>query len=205
MNTTTTIDRAEAHELHRERYGVLIGPGVWTLLADEYLHGEQTAVAQDNARHLGQYVSDQVRWTTDGAGRDFYVHHNVRWIARPGQPYDGLADLENAVTNRDAVVSTDHCDHPVWTLDTNLRFRIWHDTAHVEHQLGFSVDEELVLFARQHHELAIAHEPWACEALFCESVYQLAAFVSLGRYPDVQRAVELGPVGRRVRDLLLTL
>lgn len=209
METTTIDAHAAAFELHRERYGAILAPTVWNLLAAEYLHQPQTAVARAQASLLGNHVHDQVRirW-----GRDYlpdsevYDHHGVTWSKYDGQPYEGLAGLSTAIGYGRAFVSTEHCDHPVWTQDTNLRFRIWHDSAHVEHGLGFGVDDELRLFGVQATELHPAR--WRVgeeQALFCESVYQLAAYVSLGRYPDVQRVVEVGPVGRIVLDLLVHL
>jgi hypothetical protein len=197
-----------AYELHRERYGTLLGPAVWNLLAVEYLHGDQTPWAEQAARYLGQHVQNEVRkrWNQDHLPDTvLYDHRGISWTPFDGQPYNGLDDLTEAFGYGRALVSTEYCDHPVWDLDTNLRFRIWHDTAHVVHQLGFGVDDELYLFGRQARELgADTNGPTNEEsALFCESVYQLAAYVTLGSYPDEQRVVELGPIGRGVFDLLI--
>jgi hypothetical protein len=209
--TTTTTD-----------YGSLLGPEVWAALAAEYLDGAHEADdlaghrldADGAARRLGRYVRAQVDRDERGQVRDAYLYglndpvrfmrFDTAWTPVAGQPYDGLEDLSLAVVSGSANVSTDYCDHPVWDLDTNLRFRIWHDTAHVEHRLGFGADDELRLFGVQAHEVAGAGQA-VVDALFCESVYQLAAFVHLGSYPDVQYVRTLGPVGRAVRDLLLGL
>jgi hypothetical protein len=216
--TVTTINPATT----TTDYGSLLGPEVWAALAAEYLtdpvglpgHAAELRerAARHQARRLGRYVRaqvDQVVVTIADADAEIppaYGYRGACWTPVAGQPYDGLEDLSLAVVSGSANVSTDYCAHPVWDLDTNLRFRIWHDTAHVEHRLGFGTDDELRLFGVQAHEVSAAEVFGAeVDALFCESVYQLAAFVHLGSYPDVQYVRTLGPVGLAVRDLLLGL
>lgn len=190
MNTTTTTTTD---------FGSILGRDVWQRLADEYLIGAHSAPldAEDDARLLAWHVAGLV----DRTGDLSYRFDGVDWLAAPGQPYDGLADLKVDVLDGRATVSTDYCDHPVWSFDDNFRFRIWHDTAHVRSGLGFGQDDELRLFAYQAQGLG----RYEVDALFCESVYQLAAALTLGGYPDTQYVRTLGPTGRAVRDLLLSL
>lgn len=102
-----------------------------------------------------------------------------------------------------------HHDHPVFSRNDNLAFRAWHDTAHLRHGLSFSALDELCLFGRQAVEVLdgddVARRRRAVDALFCESVYQLAAAVTLGTYPDRQYCRPVGPVGAVVRDVLIGL
>lgn len=194
-----------------ELTGSLLGADVWAVLAHEYLTGGRSNVPGVEA--LGRYVCDHVvEFVPSGLDGVQYRHDGVQWAPVAGQPYEGLADLSAEVWAGSARVSTDYCDHPVWSPDTNVRFRIWHDTAHVRCGLGFGVDDELRLFVHQAREIDRNSSPsWRAirpviDALFCESVYQLAAFVAGGgQYPEQQFVTALGPVGRAVQDLLFVL
>lgn len=95
-----------------------------------------------------------------------------------------------------------HHDHPYFSRADNLVFRAWHDTAHLEHNLGFGHDDELRLYGLQAKSIPSF---WARDALFCESIYQLAASVVLDGYPEKQYCRRPGPVGQAVRDLLINL
>ena len=187
------------------RFGSLLGPITWAELAEEYLAPSPRRPAAFAARSLGAFLASEVR--TVGPGR---FHYGATWATTSGQPYDDLADLSadyqrSLCTGEPVLVSTDHCDHPVWSEVTNVRFRIWHDTAHVAHGLGFGVDDELQLFALQAADGDAGLTADQVDALFCESVYQLSTYVHLGEYPPIQRVRTPGPVGRAVRDLLLDL
>jgi hypothetical protein len=194
-----------------ELTGSLLGAEVWQRLADEYLLGARSNVPGVEA--LGDYVDSQVeRWVVGGdAPHVEYWCSGTFWDPVPGQPYDGLDDLSADVLAGSALVSTDYCDHPVWSQDTNVRFRIWHDTAHVRHGLGFGVDDEVRLWVHQAREIdrllpVGAGAGRVIDALFCESIYQLAAFIAGGgRYPDEQYVVAAGPVGKQVQHLLFAL
>lgn len=187
----------------------------WSALAGEYLQGAQTAQAVKQSLDLGRYVENEVWWSRT---ERVYVLDDAAWVAVDDDtPYadevELFAAIDRSVANPGATVGVSalHCEHPTWTAETNVQFRIWHDTAHHRHQLGFSTADELQLFGLQAVELfqdlhglygeAFAHQTVA--ALFCESVYQLSAYVVLGGYPDEQRVVELGPVGRRVCNELV--
>jgi hypothetical protein len=192
-----------------ELTGSLLGAEVWQRLADEYLFGARSNVP--GVEVLGDYVCDRVEFVR-GDLCDFYRYDGVRWAQTVGQPYDGLADLSvDVLEARVGLVSTDYCDHPVWSQDTNVRFRIWHDTAHVRHGLGFGVDDEVRLWVHQAREIdrllpVGAGAGRVIDALFCESIYQLAAFIAGGgRYPDEQYVVAAGPVGKQVQHLLFAL
>jgi hypothetical protein len=191
--------------------GVRLDGVTFRKLAAEYLVGAhegplQAAQAVQDARTLAQVVDSKVDRPADGV----FEYRGRRWVAvEDAEPYPGLSELEVAVALAEELrVSSLFCDHPVWSPAQNVAFRVWHDTGHVEEGCGFDVDGELELFARQARRLIDRHGVRvggeAATALFCESVYQLAACVVLGTFPDVQHVRSLGPVGVRVfAELLL--
>jgi len=200
---TTTIDRTKC--------GDILGATVWAELANEYLEGTSlTGVA--NAQRLATFLDHQVETVQPY----WFKHLGVAWVATINpEPY---ADLEAMSVdyleadrhhNSEVLVSSCYCDHPVWTEEQNLKFRVWHDTGHVLSGLGFDPDGELRLFAKQarafqgNRDLERAEELVA--ALFSESVYQLAACIALGGFPDRQFVRGPGPVGRAVLATLLAL
>lgn len=179
--------------------GTILGNALWAALADEYLNGPE--VDQEgwvNATLLALYINSEVRTHPLGLS-----YEDVLWIPTGDpEPYPDMPAMRRDwVADGIVFVSNQHCDHPVWSVATNVAFRVWHDTGHIKEGLGFSVDDELRLFGRQARHLP----PQEADALFSESVYQLAACVALGGFPDVQHARSLGPTGRAVRDLLMAL
>lgn len=186
--TTTTCPPAIAAP------GETLRTETWVALAGEYLAGEPAPSGRWRllAEHVGRQVFGRL---------DHYEHiDGTPWHPVPGQPYDGLEHMAASLsTDQRGLVSTDYCDHPLWSEDANLRFRIWHDSAHLHWGLGFDPDDELLLFGLQALELG-KHARWA---LFVESVYQLAAYMVLGSYPDEQRTPSIGPVGKRVMGTLI--
>jgi hypothetical protein len=203
MSTNTvTFDKLGGH-IPIDKCGRILSPRLWAQLAAEYFDGTANSrQALDDADLLGRYVDARVQYAgwSSSHWAEVYSHLGKKWKAvEVGEPYGGFDDLERAWLDDDVVqVSNLYCDHPVWDEDTNVRFRIWHDTGHVLANKGFDPDGELDLFAIQSLELSPALQA----ALFSESVYQLAACIALGGFPDVQQCRTPGPVGRLVLQLL---
>jgi hypothetical protein len=187
----------------------LIEDWEWQALASEYLFGhvyDDSHLAGVNAQWLRDHVWDHVNELSNHSGT--YRHLRVNWVpVQDDTPYVDVEHLNNCwrearELGRGALSVSDlHHDHPVFGREDNLRFRIWRDTAHVIHGLDFDVDSEVRLFGIQARDL----DSRTVQALFCESIYQLAAFVALGEYPDAQRVRTPGPVGRRVLERLTAL
>lgn len=198
------------------RFGSILGAEIWTLLAHEYLHPTQAQQAQgaSNARELADHIAGQVLGPLPELGGEL-AYKGAQW--RPvedSEPYASLKEMvlfDRYVRRHEGaalLVSDLYHSHPVFTREDNLRFRVWHDTGHIEHGLGFDVDGELRLFSVQARALidgSPAVPDGVIDALFSESVYQLAACVHLGGFPDVQHVVSPGPIGRQVLALLLAL
>lgn len=207
----------------------LLTPATWDALANEYLNGERILGAGDpgfaNWRRLRTWVW-HVTGATLGDDREADGARTVAEIRTSSQggkvlqwkPRTDCDDVIKSFEDLEAArvaylvgwadhlpVSDLHHDHPIFDREDNLRFRAWHDTAHLDHGLGFSANDELRLFGKQAAGLLRAYREEAVDALFCESVYQLAACIVLDGYPEQQRCVALGPVGRAVRDLLVGL
>lgn len=185
----------------------LIHDWEWQALAGEYLFGhvdDDEGDAQINAMRLAIYVSAEVPRCWDPDALEL-VYRGRTWTPVPDDaPYLDLEHLTNAWNEAGETplrlqVSDLHHDHPVFNRVDNLQFRVWHDTAHVVEQLGFDIDSEVRLFGIQAKDL----DRRAADGLFCESIYQLAAYVALGDYPDEQFVRTPGPVGRRVLERLV--
>lgn len=208
MNTTTSELPAVPANGYAGQ-GLRLDGETFRALAAEYLVGDHecdlsAAQAVQDSRLLAKLIDGKVE-QSGGA----FTYQGRRWVpVDDAEPYPGLSELEVAVALAEELrVSALFCDHPVWTPAQNIAFRVWHDTGHVVEGLGFDVDGELELFARQARRLIDRHGvtvgTQAASALFCESVYQLAACVVLGSVPDVQHVRSLGPVGVRVFAQLL--
>lgn len=180
----------------------ILTPTIWSALAAEYLSEPAlpSIKAWLNARHLGDYIAGEVAELDNARRLTFEATH---WFpVQNSEPYSDLDSMRRAWRD-DAVVQVSdlYHDHPVWDRVDNLRFRVWHDTGHILTGNDFTPDGELTLFAHQARQL----DERCAEALFSESVYQLAACIHLGAFPDVQHVRTPGPVGRHVLGLLLAL
>ncbi len=180
---------------------ITLSDETWQNLAREYFGDfRNDAQAIDSANRL----ADHLALLVDGPSPDLQ-YLGVLWTpVQNSEPYDGLASLSEAIyQDGESVYATPvqvsdlYHDHPVFTRDDNLRFRVWHDTGHYLRQQGFDRAGELELFTIQAQQLA--KRP-LIDALFSESVYQLAASITLGTFPDKQYVRTPGPVGRALLD-----
>lgn len=97
-------------------------------------------------------------------------------------PEDILADVERGRLE----INTEHCDHPLWTPEENLLFRVVHDLLpHVLYLRPFSLEGEVLSF----HDHVRRAPPEARLALFTEIFGYAAIRYSTGVYPDVQRCI----------------
>jgi hypothetical protein len=188
---------------------ITLSDQTWKGLSDEYLYGWSTIgwveidTAKDNAHQLAEHLHKLVDFYPEILDGERLTYSGLTW--RPvldSEPYDGLADLQSdIVAGRVLLVSDLYHDHPVFLRTDNLRFRVWHDTGHALANLDFSRGDELQLFVRQAQDLkGLPNGRALVDALFSESVYQLAASVVLGTFPDVQHVRTPGPVGRALLD-----
>lgn len=211
--------------------GTILSLDTWRALGCEYLddtwHAQRPAFVDHGASigwghlldhvyaNVGSFIKPQgerggyvVTFIPDGTGDARRVDWEPRTDADEiiGWDFDNLklwADgFPSGESDLPIPLSDLHHDHPYFSRTDNLVFRAWHDTAHLEHNLGFDHDSELKLYGLQAKSIS---STWARNALFCESVYQLAASVVIGGYPDHQYCRRIGPVGRAVRDLLIGL
>lgn len=184
-------------------------PNVWALLAEEYLVQLGVGVLSAAARRDSLELADVVARATEarpfgGVMRiNVYGNGNLApassvWSpVADANPYDSFEEMARAHASApfEMRVSSLFADsHPTSSGSMTEAFRAWHDDEHLAHGLGFSPNDEVALFALQ----AVRLGPGAARALFSESVYQLAAQVTLGDYPPTQTVAELGPVGLEV-------
>jgi hypothetical protein len=199
---------------------ITLSDQTWKGLSDEYLYGWSTIgwaeidQAQHNAHELAEYLYTQVEYLPEILDGDRLLYAGIAWVpVLDSEPYAGLPELSEAFhqyvnqlrpghpPSGPIKVSDLYHDHPVFLRVDNLRFRVWHDTGHVFANLGFDRGGELELFVRQAQILKVETNGRALvDALFSESVYQLAASVVLGTFPDVQHVRTPGPVGRALLD-----
>lgn len=129
---------------------------------------------------LGRYVTLQA----DTIRSDVYVT-----ITPNPEPYATAADQAADLRQGRLVISSAHCDHPVWSPATNIAYRIVHDVyGHGLDGAPFTVAGELEAWSRQlrimqHHRTP---EP-VVAAAFTETVGQLSYAAVHGGFPAVQR------------------
>jgi hypothetical protein len=189
---------------------ITLSDQTWKGLSNEYLYGWSTIgwaeidTAKDNAHQLAEHLTALVDYEPRRPFTEEHLQYTgLTWIPVDySEPYEGLADLQSdIVAGRVLLVSDLYHDHPVFLRTDNLRFRVWHDTGHALANLDFSRGDELQLFVRQAQDLkGLPNGRALVDALFSESVYQLAASVVLGTFPDVQHVRTPGPVGRALLD-----
>ena len=217
MTTIQANYHAEMLELpSRNGENDIFSPAIWRALAAEYLvqlgAGLSVAARRDSLE-LAEEVSRLVEPRAGFGGMRYHVYGNGRlqeststWSpVADANPYDSFASMVSAhgVSPSGMLVSSLFADsHPTSPGSMTLAFRAWHDDEHLAHGLGFSPNDEVALFAIQAQRLS-SIRAGAARALFSESVYQLAAQVTLGDYPATQTVAELGPVGREVFDRLV--
>lgn len=89
------------------------------------------------------------------------------------------------------LISDRHCDDSIYlTREDNVRFRFWHDTAHVRLGLSFNLDDELELATWHLQQLQAAGYPrtslpW--RVLHADLVGQIHLMALIGRFPIQQR------------------
>lgn len=189
---------------------ITLSNDTWSRLSTEYLtggHWDNQSRATANAYDLSQYVCQQVLYARSPNGVESLHYLDIKWVpVNNPEPYDGLESLEEAIyqqgcdTRKPVQVSDCYHDHPVFTRIGNLCFRVWHDTGHYLRRKGFDPTGELELFVQQAQTFGSANNRALVDALFSESVYQLAACVSLGGFPDEQHVRTPGPVARALLD-----
>ena len=97
-------------------------------------------------------------------------------------PYpDTVAQSADIAAGR-FLVSRSHCEHPVWTSEQNIAFRIWHDVlGHHTHQLGFDRFGELAVYAAS---CCLVKETNLRKVLFVELLAQTSAAVIAGEFVE---------------------
>lgn len=184
--------------------GPVLSTETWANLADEYLGAgtdEPTSTAGRNAADLAAYVAREVNVDLDG--RLSVGNGPLFWVpVEDDTPYLAFAEMRLAWrTGAVLQVSDLHHDHPVFSRLDNLRFRVWHDTEHLVTNVGFEPDDEVVVFIHSARRiLDETNNQRLVDALFCESIYQLSAFVATGSYPDQQYVRTPGPAARALLD-----
>lgn len=104
---------------------------------------------------------------------------NVVYTPDP-EPYpDSYAMLKDLGKGR-IIISTAHCDHPVWSLEENCAFRLVHDV--VGHGATGSGFDWLGEWQAYEKHLTIVQGVWARRALFTEAIGQVAYALVHGQF-----------------------
>ncbi len=108
-----------------------------------------------------------------------------------GEPYENACDMFVALNAGQFEVSNLFCEHPIWTPEENVNFRITHDVYGHFGSSGtnlapFSWEGEQNAYLSQ----CIYHSRLAQEALFTEVIGQTACFSLTREFPE-QKAILL--------------
>ncbi len=118
--------------------------------------------------------------------RQVRAKYNVTEVDN-ADPYETAASMFVAWHTDTFEVSRLFCEHPLWTPEQNINFRIVHDMyGHFTGQAAFSWEGEQAAYISQ----CLFHSQKAQEALFTEIVGQTAVFSLTREFPD-QKAILL--------------
>lgn len=96
------------------------------------------------------------------------------------EPYSDHLEMFKDIRERTILkISQLHCEHPLFTLEENARFRAIHDYCHYAAQTGFRLHGEYNTYL--YHAARIPQE--AHTALYSEVVIQAAYFYRYGAFP----------------------
>lgn len=138
----------------------------------------------------GPDAADSTPWAAllDHAARSIPgdIRDRITPTANP-EPYASAGDMFQAFANpdREILISSAYCDHPIWSPESNVTFRAWHDWEHYRHQCDFSRFGELRLYRLTLPEIPQAARP----AIRSESLLQLAYAAHTGGFLSPQRCV----------------
>jgi len=125
-----------------------------------------------------------------------------------GQPYMTAEEMAADIRQGVMRVTTDNSDHPIWDIDTNWKFRAWHDYEHhYLHGNDFSLDGEWRAYQVASNSIA---DPMARKALLTEIYGQAASAVANGGVFPPQKvallddATEMAAKLPSIEDRLLT-
>lgn len=106
-----------------------------------------------------------------------------------GQPYDSYLDMFDDIDKGILLVSTDNSFHPIFTLEQNIEFRIWHDLAHREAYANFTYKGEVETYNKQLEHIVDFSDGIYRDlrhALFVEVLGQAASMIVNGKF-NVQK------------------
>lgn len=157
------------------------------LIGIEYARQDAATVSDDD-RKLWQAFATYNVATADAIRRSLTVIETDN-----PEPYAD-SDAQSADIRRGVFyVSRSYCDHPVWTVDENVAFRIAHDV-HGHHAIGAGFDRQGEVDVYR-YSLASVPERFH-RALFVESIGQTAYAVAAGDFgpQKVYRSLYFGKV-----------
>jgi len=84
-------------------------------------------------------------------------------------------------------ISNEHCENNIFgDIETNIAFRAWHDSIHLELNEGFEYFSEAIVAFKQMNELPL---DWVFERnlIYCEVIGQAAYHRNTGNFVEDQR------------------
>lgn len=111
--------------------------------------------------------------------------YDVELLRVTGQPYADCYEMFDDIDAGKLMVSIDTSEHPVFTLEDNIAFRIWHDLAHHEAYADFSYHGEVETYEQQlAHIERFSNFPYkdVRHALFVEVLGQAASAIVAGTF-----------------------
>lgn len=133
-------------------------------MADEY---DAAPVLEEAARPAWDALRD------DTAAKYKQIILKVKVERVTGQPYATAAEMNAAIATGSFKVTTDYSEHPVWTVEENVQFRVVHDyLGHFKTGYDFSLYGEQRAYAEHAKQI---ENPLARKALRVEVYGQAAA------------------------------
>lgn len=138
------------------------------------------AFAVDNREHVHVWsrLADHINVEYEALKR--YRALPLIELVQVDEPYADLFEMQVDFRKRHLKVSELNCQHPVFTRQTNLRFRILHDIAHCVTNADFSEDGEYNVFLHQSNGLSSELK----QALYTEIVIQASHKIHYGYFAE---------------------
>lgn len=96
------------------------------------------------------------------------------------EPYADIDEMRSDYLKRRLKISTLNCEHPAFSRQTNIRFRVLHDLTHCVLNVGFDEAGEYATYLHQSHGLSQELR----QALYTEIVIQASYRIHFGTFPE---------------------
>lgn len=117
------------------------------------------------------------------------IFNRISVYLTPENPYRSFISMKNDIQNNNRLkIFTGNSDHPIWSREINILFRLYHDYyGHYKNNCPFTFTGELLVYKYHCEEIPIA----AKLALMTESIGELCYYFYYHKYVDKHKVCDL--------------